>query len=163
MCRRRCEEADKERASDRADAGFTLFEVLVVMAVLMMAMTAVSALYRSPSAGLVLKSAAASMSSRLRDVRAAAMATGSERVANIDVNERRVSFGDGRAPLELDRALTLSVTAADSERRTAAVAGIRFFPNGSSSGATILLQSERLKYEVRVNWLTGRVSTAEIQ
>lgn len=159
MYRRRCEGEDR----DRADAGFTLFEILVVMAVLMLVLTAISALYRSPSQGVLLKSAAASMSSRLRDLRAAAMATGSERVANIDVNERSLSFSDGRAPLQLDPALTLSVTAADSERRTPRVAGIRFFPNGSSSGATILLQSERLKYEVRVNWLTGRVSTAEIE
>lgn len=158
MYPRRCEETD----ADRAEAGFTLFEILVVMAVLVMAMVAVSALYRSPSPGTVLKTAAASLSSCLRDLRTAAIATGSERVASIDVDGRTLSFSDGRSPLQLDRSLVLSVTAADSEQRAPGVAAVRFFPNGSSSGATIQLKSERQKYEVRVNWLTGRVSTAAI-
>ena len=38
----------------------------------------------------------------------------------------------------------LSVTAADSERTSPRNAGIRFFPNGSSSGATIQLKSSLL-------------------
>jgi len=158
MYRRRCETC----ADDRADAGFTLFEILVVMAVLAMAMTAIASHYRSPSAGTVLKTAAATMASRIRDMRSAAIATGSERVVSVDVDGRSLSFGDGRASLQLDPTLSLSVTAADSERRGPSKAGIRFFPNGSSTGATIQLRSERQKYEVRVNWLTGRVSTAAV-
>jgi general secretion pathway protein H len=43
------------------------------------------------------------------------------------------------------------------------MAGVRFFPNGSSTGATIDLRTERQAYEVRINWLTGRVSTAAIE
>jgi general secretion pathway protein H len=145
-----------------ADAGFTLFEILVVMAMMVMAMAAVSTLYRAPSAGTTLKTAAHQAASRLRDLRATAMATQRERTAAIDVDGRSIAFGDGRAPLQIDRSLVMSVTAADSERTSARTAGIRFFPNGSSSGATIQLKSERLMYEVRVNWLTGRVSTAAI-
>lgn len=158
MSRRRCERA----AEDGQDAGFTLFEILVVMVIMVMAMTAISTLYRSPSPGTVLKTDATSMASRLRDLRAAAIASGRERAVAIDVERRSLAFGDGRAPLQLDHSLALSVTAADSEQRSPGTAGIRFFPNGSSSGATIQLKSERQTYEVRVNWLTGRVSTGAI-
>jgi general secretion pathway protein H len=158
MSRPPCERGTREAA----DAGFTLFEILVVMVMMVMAIAAVSTLYRAPSAGTTLKTVAHQAASRLRDLRAAAMATQSERTAAIDVDGRSIAFGDGRAPLQLDRSLVMSVTAADSERTSARNAGIRFFPNGSSSGATIQLKSERLIYEVRVNWLTGRVSTAAI-
>lgn len=142
--------------------GFTLFELLVVMAVIAMAVVAVSTLYPSPSSGTQVKATALLAASRLRDLRAAAMTTGSERVATIDVTRRVIRFSDGHAALQLNRAIAVAVTGADSERRSTTVAGVRFFPNGSSSGATIELRSERQAYEIRVNWLTGRVSTSAL-
>jgi general secretion pathway protein H len=143
-------------------AGFTLFELLVVMVVLTMAVAAVSTLMRGPSSGTRVKAAALLAASRLRDLRSAAMATGSDRVATVDVGERVIRFSDGRSPLDLGRSIAVAITGADSERRSPTMAGIRFFPNGSSTGATIDLRSERQAYEVRINWLTGRVSTGAI-
>jgi general secretion pathway protein H len=152
--------AGSDTARRPGEAGFTLFELLAVMLILAMLITAVSTIYRAPSAGVQLRSAALLTASRLRDLRAAALTTGTARVATFDVTARAIRFSDGHAPLQLSRAIALSVTAARSERRRQGVGGVRFFPNGSSSGATIVLSSERTAYEVRVNWLTGRVSTA---
>jgi general secretion pathway protein H len=132
------------------------------MVVLGMAIVAVSALYRAPSAGIQLRAAAQLAASRLRDLRATALMSGSERLATIDVNARAIRFSDGRAPLQLARSIDVAVTGAESERRSQGMAGVRFFPNGSSTGATIQLRSQRQAYEVRINWLTGRVSTAPI-
>jgi general secretion pathway protein H len=144
------------------NAGFTLFELLVVMVILGMVMVAVSALYRTPSAGLQVSAAAQLAASRLRDLRAAALTSGGERSATIDVNARVIRFSDGRAPLRLARSIAVSVTGAESERRAKGMPGVRFFPNGSSTGATIQLRSKRQAYEVRINWLTGRVSSAAL-
>ncbi len=58
--------------------------------------------------------------------------------------------------------MKMEVTAADSEKRSPSIAGIRFYPNGSSTGGTIDLKMEGRAYEIRVNWLTGRVSTASV-
>jgi general secretion pathway protein H len=146
------------RAPLPASAGFTLFEVLVVMIIIAMTAVAVASLYRGPSAGTQLKAAAMTIASRLRDLRAAAMATGSERVALIDVNHRVVRFGGDIQPLSLNQTIDVAVVSAESERASPGAAGVRFFPNGSSTGATIQLKSERQAYEIRVNWLTGRVS-----
>lgn len=159
MARTRMSEAGSDGGAMRGDAGFTLFEMLVVMAIIGMTAAALSTLYRSPSAGVRVRAEALLAASRLRDLRAAAMAAGGERVATIDAAARVIRFGDGRAPLALGRSIAVTVTAADSERGSPTTAGIRFFPNGSSSGATIKLSSERQAYEIRVNWLTGRVST----
>lgn len=151
----------KSRRASR-QAGFTLFELLAVMVILGMLITAVSALYLKPSSGVQLKAAVQLTASRLRDLRAAAMANGATRSATFDVNTRVVRFSDGRAPLQLERSIALTVTGAESEKKAKGIGGVRFFPNGSSSGATIELRSERQAYEVRINWLTGRVSTAAL-
>lgn len=133
------------------------------MVVITMSIAAISTLYRAPSGSTQVKTAAHLAASRLRDLRSAAMSTGTERIATIDIGERVIRFSDGRAPIELNKSITVAVTGADSERRSPLMAGVRFFPNGSSTGATIDLKSERQAYEVRINWLTGRVSTAAIE
>jgi general secretion pathway protein H len=150
--------------NDKADprAGFTLFELLAVMMVASLVIGAISVSWRSPSPGSQLKTLAHVTASRLRDVRAAAIAARDERVATIDTARRLIGFGDARAPLVLQSGVAVSVTAADDEMTPPARASIRFYPNGSSSGATIAFRSGKQGYEVRVNWLTGRVSTAAL-
>lgn len=143
-------------------AGFTLFEVLAVMVVLVIMVAALSTVVRPRSGTLEVKTAAMLTASRLRDLRSSAIAAGKDRLATIDVGDGMVQFNDGRAPVALQRGIAVAVTGADSERRSPTTAGIRFFPNGSSTGATIKLSSERQVYEIRVNWLTGRVSTAAL-
>jgi general secretion pathway protein H len=132
------------------------------MAIMGLMIAAVSVLYRQPSAGLEVKAAAQLAASRLRDLRAAALSSGSERVAIIDVGARKIHFGDGGAPLPLARSIAVAFTGAEGEQRSESRMGVRFYPNGSSSGGTIRLRSERQAYEVRINWLTGRVSTAPL-
>lgn len=150
-------------AAHRMDeSGFTLFEILIVMVIAAMAMTSVSVLYRKPSAATLVKAAAMLTASGLRDLRAYAMTSGKERVAEIEPAARLLRFGEARAPMRLDPSIDIAVTAADGERRSQTSAGIRFFPNGSSTGATIKLTSGQQSYEVRVNWLTGRVSAVAL-
>ena len=150
------------QAANDKRLGFTLMELLVVLFLVAACLGSVTFLYREPSAGAKLKTAAIHMASRLRDLRVAAMSTHSERVAVIDTRRRSMRFSDRRAPLRLPRSLSIRVTAAESETRPPSAAGIRFFPNGSSSGGTIVLGSQRQRYEVRVHWLTGRVATTRL-
>jgi general secretion pathway protein H len=144
------------------EAGFTLIELLAVMSIMAMLFVAVAGIYRAPSPRLEVKTAATLIAARMRDLRASAMTVGDERLAIIDVNGRAVRFSDGRTPLQLSHKVALSVTGAESEASSATQAGVRFFPNGSSSGATIQVQAEGQRYEVRINWLTGRVSLAAL-
>jgi len=153
-----CRRPSSPSLARKGEAGFTLMEMLVVMVIVAMAAMTVTAVYRTPSGSAEVKAAALMVASRLRDLRAAAMTSGGERTAEIDAGSRVLRFGDGRAPLRLKPGFEIAVVAADSEARSPTTAGIRFYPNGSSSGATINLKSERQIYEIRVNWLTGRVS-----
>jgi general secretion pathway protein H len=136
--------------------------MLAVLVVIALTAAAISTLYRAPSGASQVKAQALIAASRLRDLRSNAMTSGADRVAAIDVEQHRIEFSDGLAPISFSRSMNLEVTAADSEKRGPNIAGIRFFPNGSSTGATIDLKMEGRAYEIRVNWLTGRVSTAAI-
>lgn len=142
--------------------GFTLFEMLVVMTIIALAMGSMSLLYRKPSGASLAKHAALTTASHLRDVRAVAMSHGAARRVDIIPSKGLLSFDNGRADVRLDPSIRIAVTSADSERRSADSAGIKFFPNGSSTGATITLTSDQQSYEVRVNWLTGRVSAGAL-
>ena len=140
-------------------AGFTLLELLVVFVVIALIIAGVSASLQRKSGAYSIKATAFVMASRFRDARVAAITRGIDSVATIDVARRRIRFYDRGPVLKIDPTISLKVTAADSERRSPSQAGVRFFPNGSSTGATIVLKREKQVYEVRINWLTGRVST----
>jgi general secretion pathway protein H len=145
--------------STAGDAGFTLFEVLATLAVLAFVLSSVAISLRSTSSRTELKTSALSIASRLRDLRAAAIMTGRDQVAGFDVAERSVRIADGRPAIVLDRNIAMSATGAADEQASDTQARVRFFPNGSSTGLTLGLSRDRQLYEVRVNWLTGRVST----
>ncbi|MBN9290519.1 MAG: prepilin-type N-terminal cleavage/methylation domain-containing protein [Hyphomicrobium denitrificans] len=144
------------------EAGFTLFEMLAVLVIVALTAGAISMLYRSPSSEAQLKTASLMAASRLRDIRSGAMISGSDRLAVIDVARKSIEFSNGIAPMTFPRSIDLDVMSADSERVSPTAAGIRFFPNGASTGGTINLRSRDKAYEIRVNWLTGRVSSASI-
>lgn len=155
-------QAGSSQTDASGNAGFTLIEVLAVLVIIAMTAAAISTLYRSPSGSAQVKTAALLAASRLRDMRSNAMTSGSESFAAIDVDRRTMEFSDGSAPIAFSRLMKIEVTAADSENRDPSVASIRFYPNGSSTGGAIDLAMEGRAYEIRVNWLTGRVSTASV-
>jgi general secretion pathway protein H len=154
--------AGNRRTIASGRAGFTLIEVLAVLVVIAMTVAAISTLYRSPSGSAQVKTAALLAASRLRDLRSNAMTSGNERFAAINVDRRTMEFSDGRTPIAFSHLMKIEVTAADGGSRDPGVAGIRFYPNGSSTGGAIDLEMEGRAYEIRVNWLTGRVSTSAI-
>lgn len=154
--------AGSESKDYSGEAGFTLFEMLAVLVIVALTAGAISMLYRTPSSDAQLKTASLMAASRLRDIRSGAMISGTDRVAVIDVVSKSIEFSNGISPLKLPLSIDLDVMSADSERLSPTAAGIRFFPNGSSTGGTINLRSRDKAYEIRINWLTGRVSSAAI-
>jgi len=158
-----CRHVRRHRANASTEAGFTLVEVLVVVAILALTVGAVATIARPRSHAMMLKAATQLVAAKLRDTRTAAIIARRSREIRFDVNARRIWSPHDGATLKLDREILMTMTGAASGRRSKSIAAVHFFPNGSASGATLKLQAKTNANEIRINWLTGRVSTRRLR
>lgn len=141
-----------------AARGFTLVELLVVLGIAALLVALAAPVVSRGLPGAALKAAASDVAGGLRRVHSQAIVSNRETVFQIDVAARRAAVGDEPRPLALPAELRLTVVVGDSEVAGEGVGGIRFFPDGSSTGGRITLALDDRAYDVRVDWLTGRVT-----
>jgi len=138
----------------RTSSGFTLLEMLVVLAILgLMGALALPTLRRPPD-NLRLEAATRTLASALRFSRAQAIARNADVVLTIHADRRVFESSTGSA-IQLDQEISVEMIFAAPERRGRAVGAIRFFPDGSSSGGDIVLTLDKRQARIAVNWLTG--------
>ncbi|MCP4306604.1 MAG: prepilin-type N-terminal cleavage/methylation domain-containing protein [bacterium] len=144
-------------AGSQTSKGFTLFETLVVMAILAL-LTGLAIPYLVGSGvSSNLRRASAELAENLRQTRSQAIVENASRVLTLDVDGRNYKTIDGRVenlPMDAD----VMFLTAESEVVAGAIAAVRFFPDGSSTGGHIELKRGDETYRVNVNWLTGLVS-----
>lgn len=139
------------RRSDTGSAGFTLIETLVVLVI--MALVVVSVLAAKPRSAAARTSAEArAIAATLQLARSRARARNAEIV--VDVDTRNGRFGAVDAMRQLPSGMEIALTVAETERR-GRVGGLRFYPDGQSSGGEILLSYKGQKERIIVNWFTG--------
>ncbi|MGH7039640.1 MAG: GspH/FimT family pseudopilin [Stellaceae bacterium] len=142
--------------------GFTLIELIVVLAIIGLVLGLFAA-YRPPwSAALSLKGTAAELAEALRLARAEAIGRDRPVEFALDLAQHRYRVGDAPAralpPHLAIRLLTITL-----ERRGPEGGAIRFNPDGSSTGGRIALSSGARTIAVGVDWLTGRVTVAAMR
>jgi general secretion pathway protein H len=150
-----------EAPHDRASRGFTLLELLVVLVILGAMAALVPPLLSHGAATASLKRTVATLASELRQARSDAILRNDPQGVVIDPVGR--TFGPAEAPLRnrIADGIAVDVTVADIAADRDGRPGIRFLPDGRSTGGTIRLAGQGRSYEVQVNWLTGRVRIAE--
>ncbi|MBV5310774.1 GspH/FimT family pseudopilin [Chromatium okenii] len=139
--------------------GFTLVELLVVLAIAALLMTAVPALFSAAFPGLELKSAARRTAATLRLARESAIRQGTETELQVDVEARQLAL-QGYRNLNLPSGLTMQLETAARDLHDTQRGVIRFFPDGSSTGGRIILAYHDHGYQVGITWLTGRITVA---
>lgn len=145
------------RTSRRAQAGFTLIELMIVV-VLIVSMAAIAAMVISDRLpGQQLRGAARELAAQLRYTRAQAIASGKAQVFTLDARTREWD-GPQRRHGELPLQVQVKATTARIEQRQSDSASVRFFPQGSSTGGRFLLYRDRAAWQVDIDWLTGQVS-----
>ena len=138
----------------RKSGGFTLVEVMVVMVIIALIMGLVAtSMSRSVSAAEA-RAASRKLVASLRYTRARAIIDKAEQVFLVDT-ENRSYKAPGRDKVELPEGVDLTITTASSELVSDALSGIRFFPDGGSTGGHIELTVKGREYRVNVAWLTG--------
>jgi general secretion pathway protein H len=146
----------------RREAGFTLIEMLVVVAIMGFALTMV--ITRGPvrSQALEMKAAVSEVAQGLRLARSRAIATNTPVQFAVDVPLRSFRIDRG-TPTILPRSLSISMTAVSEETLGARLAAIRFNGDGSATGGRIELTDGQRPSQVGVDWLTGRVSVLQVR
>jgi general secretion pathway protein H len=132
----------------RAAPGFTLIEVLVVLAILGLSAGLVATRARPGAGGWELRGAGRGVGDLLREARATAIAGNRAVTVLAEASTGRLGIAGGRQ-LSLPRGVVLLAGAA-----------IGFAGDSSSTGGTLVLAQGEQRLVVAVDWLTGRISLA---
>lgn len=144
------------RATPR-NLGFSLVELLVVLVILGIVYGLAGPVLDLGGSSVDTKAASRQLAAGLRKARSTAITEGHEAALTLDVEARKFSVTGDPKIYALPGKVNISLFTAQSELVAAASAGIRFFPDGSSTGGRITLSAESGKQSVDVDWVTGRV------
>jgi general secretion pathway protein H len=138
------------------EAGFTLIEMLVVLAILALVASAAGPLLSPGSDGLRLQLASSELATAFRVTRSAAIMRDTKTTLVIDVDRRAfkstvVSERPFAADIEAKLTFASGIGSASSE------GGFQFFPDGSSTGGDVILLLHGKQTRLCVDWLTGEV------
>lgn len=158
----RCLPRHRPHTCAARQAGFTLIESLVVMALMATAFALFAGALLGALPGQQLRAASGQLAAEMRATRARAVATGVDQSFVIDTQARSWRSGPSdddaaRRSGELDDALALGATVAREEQPGPGLAAIRFFADGSSTGGRVVVRRGDAAWRVDVNWLTGSV------
>ena len=145
----------------RRAPGFTLIELVVVLAILGLAYALVPPLFSGAHATAELKGATRQLAAGLRQARNYAVVRRTEAVLTLDVEKRDFTVSGDSRTYRLPRQVQLKLLTAQREVVNDKLASIRFFADGSSNGGRVTLGSGERSFEVDVNWLTGRVAVLD--
>jgi general secretion pathway protein H len=145
-------------ASRPREHGFTLLELLIVLA-LMALMTAITLpMLGNGVSTTQLRSSARQLAAGLRMARSEALAQRREAFLLVDVAGKRFRLDSDPRVHKLPDGITLKLFTAQNDLVDDNVGAIRFFPDGGSNGGRITVAAGERKFEVDVDWLTGRVA-----
>lgn len=127
----------------------------MVLVSLLFATVAVS-INRSLS-GAELRNAAREVIAGLRHTRGQAIVKRQPMVFQVDADARTWQAA-GRESVTLPEGLDVTLTTARSELTGENAGGIRFYPDGASTGGSVTLSVDQRKWHITVGWLTGEIS-----
>ena len=89
------------------------------------------------------------------------MTHGRAEVFTLDVAAGSYRAAGEKSAHALPAGVRAALLTASGERIGDAAAGIRFFPDGSSTGGRVTLLRDGRKIEIAVDWLPGRIAVQE--
>ena len=147
------------RGSRRVQSrGVTLLELLIVLSIMAIVAAMVVPMFGGGVSTGELKGAARQVAAGLRLARSEALATRQETRVVLDLERRTFQVERDAHEHALPQRIELKLFTAESDLVSDKVGAIRFFPDGGSNGGRVSLAVGERKYDVDVDWLTGRVA-----
>ena len=143
--------------SRRRNAGFSLLEMILVVALIATASLLAAMVVTGGMQGMQLRSSSKEIASQLRYTRAQAIATGQPQRFVIDPRAHRWQAPNDKHG-KIPSALAVEFTGAREAQSRAGEGGILFFPDGASTGGRVQLRTKQAVSRIDVAWLTGEVT-----
>ncbi len=146
----------------RRRAGFTLVEILVVVVLIGLALSLVgSGLARSVGSAKV-RGAAQDLAAGLKYTRGVAIVKQKPALFMVDVNQRSWQ-APGRPVQVLPDGLDIKLLTAEQELVEPGRGGVRFYPDGASTGGRVTLIHKEREWRINIAWLTGEIAVTRPQ
>ena len=147
----------------RGQRGFTLLELLVVLAIIALLSAMVPLAFERVRESAQYRDTVRGVLSDMRQARYRALSEGREIRFRVDLAHRTYGL-EGRPPTSLPEPLRLRTTVADIELNADQTAGIRFLPSGGATGGTIeILRPAGGGVRLTVDWLSGAVTQSPVR
>lgn len=142
--------------------GFSLMELVAVMALLAIAIAVVSFGFSKSLTSAKIEAASRDLAAMLKYTRGQAIAKGEQQIFEINV-ETNSYKAPGRPMVRLPASMHLGLLTASNELTSAQSGSIRFYPDGSSTGGHVMVYLGKREWRINVSWLTGEVGREELQ
>ena len=143
--------------SESGQHGFTLLEMVCVLAIIALLAAVLLPFIPHETSRSRLQAYALQTAALLKIDRNAAIRRQTSVATLVDAEARAIRSGTSRAVVVIPDDVRFDALLPETCRRRAALSTISFFANGTSCGGAIALTRFDVGYEIRVNWLTGRI------
>lgn len=137
--------------------GFTLVEMIAVVVLLAIVMSIVTFSFSKSLESTRVRAASRDLVAALRYTRGQAIVKGEQKVLMLDLENNSYTAPD-KSPVTLPENMVLRLTTAAREQTGESTGGIRFFPDGSSTGGNIAVVLGEREWRINVAWLTGEIA-----
>ena len=147
-------------SESRLSRGFTLVELMAVILLLAIALTAVTFSFSKSLKSARITAASRDLVAALRYTRGQAIVKGQQEVLVLNLDDNSYT-APGKGAHKLPEDMHMLLTTAEQEVTGGNAGGIRFFADGSSTGGHISVLQDRREWRINVAWLTGEISLDE--
>lgn len=149
------------RLNEAHQHGFTLLEMVCVIALIALMATVSLPFLPQHTSRARLQAYAVETAALLKGDRNAAIGRHAAVAALVDSSSRTIRSGSTTQLLRIPDDVRFDALLPQTCHHRAALSTISFFADGMSCGGTIALARLNTVYEIRVNWLTGRIEIAD--
>lgn len=142
-------------------AGFSLLELIVVLAILALAAALVAPRIPVASRAIALKAEAHAIQRAMEEAGASALAT--RRAQSVALDLVAMKLRGASSERALDPGIAITATFAQTSRANAQIAHFIFLPDGTTTGGRVTLKRGRQAIAVEANWLTGAVRSFHVE
>jgi general secretion pathway protein H len=145
------------RHTARAARGFTLIEMVAVIVLIGIIASVVAFSFSKSLSAAKVQAASRDLVAALRYTRGQAIVKGEQKVLTLDI-EKNSYQAPGRGSVDLPKEMVMRLTTAQQELTSETAGGIRFFPDGSSTGGNIAIVMGEREWRINIGWLTGEIT-----